>query len=114
MVEVDHVVDARRPQGVALQVQRTGSRRSSRRGRSLAEVGPVRPAQREADLLARRWRTGSARSATGAEDLVRRFVGRTRTILPATTTIEWLCADALVDAERRIEARIAPSGVLAP
>ena len=59
-------------------------------------------------------RTGSARSATGAEDLVRRFVGRTRTILPATTTIEWFCADALVDAERRIEARIAPSGVLAP
>ena len=30
---------------------------------------------------------------------------RTRTILPATTTIERLCADALVDAERRIEGR---------
>ena len=41
---------------------------------------------------------------------IRRFVEacrRTRTILPATTTIERLCADALVDAERRIEARIA-------
>ena len=41
---------------------------------------------------------------------MRRFVEacrRTRTILPATTTIERLCADALVDAERRIEARIA-------
>ncbi len=40
----------------------------------------------------------------------RRFVEacrRTRTILPATTTIERLCADALVDAERRIEGRIA-------
>ena len=41
---------------------------------------------------------------------MRRFVEachRTRTILPATTTIERLCADALVDAERQIEARIA-------
>ena len=41
---------------------------------------------------------------------MRRFVDacrRTRTILPATTTIERLCADALVDAERWIEARIA-------
>ena len=41
---------------------------------------------------------------------MRRFVDdcrRTRTILPATTTIERLCADALVDAERRIETRIA-------
>ena len=48
--------------------------------------------------------------AQSNEDLVRRFVEacrRTRTILPATTTIERLCADALVDAERRIEARIA-------
>ena len=34
MVEVDRVVDASGPQGVALQVQRLGSRRSSRRGRS--------------------------------------------------------------------------------
>ena len=44
------------------------------------------------------------------EDLVRRFIEacrHTRTILPATTTIERICADALVDAERRIEARIA-------
>ena len=41
---------------------------------------------------------------------MRRFVEAcryTRTILPATTTIERICADALVDAERRIEARIA-------
>ena len=39
---------------------------------------------------------------------MRRFVEacrHTRTILPATTTIERICADALVDAERRIEAR---------
>ena len=51
-----------------------------------------------------------AEQARSNEDLVRRFVDacrRTRTILPATTTIERLCADALVDAERRIEARIA-------
>ena len=51
-----------------------------------------------------------AEQAQSNEDLVRRFVEAcrgTRTILPATTTIERLCADALVDAERRIEARIA-------
>ena len=51
-----------------------------------------------------------AEQAQSNEDLVRRFVEvcrGTRTILPATTTIERLCADALVDAERRIEARIA-------
>ena len=51
-----------------------------------------------------------AEQAQSNEDLVRRFLEacrRTRTILPATTTIERLCADALVDAERRIEARIA-------
>ena len=51
-----------------------------------------------------------APQAQSNEDLVRRFVEacrRTRTILPATTTIERLCADALVDAERQIEARIA-------
>ena len=51
-----------------------------------------------------------AEQAQSNEDLVRRFVDAcrdTRTILPATTTIERLCADALVDAERRIEARIA-------
>ena len=48
--------------------------------------------------------------AQSNEDLVRRFVEayrHTRTILPATTTIERICADALVDAERRREARIA-------
>ncbi len=51
-----------------------------------------------------------AEQAQSNEDLVRGFVEAcrdTRTILPATTTIERLCADALVDAERRIEARIA-------
>ena len=48
--------------------------------------------------------------ARSNEDLARRFVDacrQTRTILPTTTTIERLCADALVDAERRIETRIA-------
>ena len=46
-----------------------------------------------------RTRTWSAGSVEACRD--------TRTILPATTTIERLCAAALVDAERRIEARIA-------
>ena len=60
--------------------------------------------------------TGSAKkwSRRGRnEDLVRRFVDasrRTRAILPATTGIERLCVDALVGAERRIEARIARPG----
>ena len=51
--------------------------------------------------------TGSAKKRNGrsrTKDLVRRFVEacrRTRTILPARTTIERLCADALlVDGER--------------
>ncbi len=44
------------------------------------------------------------------EDLAHRFIVRCRetsTILPAVSTIERLCADALVAAERRIETRIA-------
>lgn len=48
--------------------------------------------------------------AVSNEDIARRFVAecrRTRTVLPATSTIERLCAAALVDAERRIETRIA-------
>ena len=51
-----------------------------------------------------------AQRARSNEDLVRRFIDacrRTRTILPTTTTIERLCADALVEAERQIEAHIA-------
>ena len=54
--------------------------------------------------------TQKAPLARSNEDLARRLVDvcrRTRTILPATTTIKRLCADALVDSERRIEARIA-------
>ena len=69
------------------------------------DSGPSRAARRASSA------TGSAKKRHQSnEDLVRRFVEacrRTRTILPATTTIERLCADALVDAERRIEARIA-------
>ena len=56
------------------------------------------------------WLAGQAELARSNEDLARRFVDqcrRSQTILPAISTIERLCADALVDAERRIEARIA-------
>ena len=70
----------------------------------IAVDGPVNPVERLRE---------EAPQAQSNEDLVRRFVEacrRTRTILPATTTIERLCADALVDAERRIEARIARAG----
>ena len=56
------------------------------------------------------WLAGQAEQARSNEDLARRFVDqccRSQTIVPAISTIERLCADALVDAERRIEARIA-------
>ncbi len=51
-----------------------------------------------------------AEDARSNEDLAHRFIVRCRetsTILPAVSTIERLCADALVAAERRIETRIA-------
>ena len=56
------------------------------------------------------WLDGQAEGARSNEDLARRLVGecrRTLTVLPATTTVERLCADALVAAERRVEERIA-------
>ena len=56
------------------------------------------------------WLREEAPLARSNEDLARRFVDacrRTRTILPTTTTIERLCADAMVNAERQIEVRIA-------
>jgi TnpA family transposase len=56
------------------------------------------------------WLSDQAGLATSNEDIVRRLVDecrRTLTILPAMSTIERLCADALVAAERQIETRIA-------
>ncbi|MFN9090146.1 MAG: Tn3 family transposase [Alphaproteobacteria bacterium] len=56
------------------------------------------------------WLDDVAETARSNEDLARRFVEQcraTRTILPGVTIVERLCADALVAAERRIEARIA-------
>jgi TnpA family transposase len=56
------------------------------------------------------WLDDVAETARSNEDLARRFVEQcraTRTILPGVTIIERLCADALVAAERRIEARVA-------
>lgn len=58
----------------------------------------------------RAWLQSEAELAISNEDLARRFVGRCRatcTVLPAISTIERLCADALVEADRKIEARIA-------
>ena len=58
----------------------------------------------------REWIAREAEAATSNEDLARRFVAecrRTRTILPGSSTIERLCADSLVEAERRIEDLIA-------
>lgn len=54
----------------------------------------------------REWLFAEAEQARSNDDLARRFIARCRdtmTILPAITTIERLCADALVSAERRIE-----------
>ena len=56
------------------------------------------------------WIEKEAETARSNEDLARRFVEQcrtTQTILPGITVIERLCADALVAAERRIDARIA-------
>ncbi|WP_433850758.1 Tn3 family transposase [Brucella pseudogrignonensis] len=58
----------------------------------------------------RDWLFEQAEDARSNEDLAQRFVMQCRntmTILPAVTTIERLCADALVASERRIETRIA-------
>lgn len=58
----------------------------------------------------RDWLFDQAEDARSNEDLAQRFVARCRetsTILPAVSTIERLCADALVAAERRVETRIA-------
>ena len=55
------------------------------------------------------WLASEAETAISNEYLARRFVEecrRTMTILPSISTIERLCADALVAAERRIETRI--------
>jgi hypothetical protein len=55
------------------------------------------------------WLGTVAEAAFSNEDLARRFVAecrRTQTILPGVSVIERLCADALVAAERKIEARI--------
>ena len=55
------------------------------------------------------WLEREAETARSNEDLARRFVEecrRTQTILPGISVIERLCADALVAAERRIDARI--------
>lgn len=56
------------------------------------------------------WLEDAAEMSRSNEDLARRFVEQcraTRTILPGITIIERLCADALVAAERRVDARIA-------
>lgn len=56
------------------------------------------------------WLEDAAETARSNEDLARRFVEQcraTQTILPGVTVIERLCADALVAAERRVDARIA-------
>ncbi len=56
------------------------------------------------------WLESKAETARSNEDLARRFVEQcrtTQTILPGVTVIERLCADALVAAERRVDARIA-------
>ncbi len=56
------------------------------------------------------WLDQQAEDARSNEGLARQFISecrRTQTILPAITTIERLCADTLVAAERRLEVRIA-------
>lgn len=59
------------------------------------------------DLTA--WLQNEAETAKSNEDLARKFIEecrRSQIIVPATSSVERLCADALVEAERRIETRI--------
>lgn len=68
------------------------------------------PGQGASARAFRDWLFAEAEQARSNDDLARRFIARCRdtmTILPAITTIERLCADALVAAERGIEKRIA-------
>ncbi|WP_452101246.1 DUF4158 domain-containing protein, partial [Brucella gallinifaecis] len=89
-----------------------GARRQTRYQHSteLQDIYGYRPFD---DIIRRemgRWIGEAAENASSNEDLACRFVKKCRhnkIILPAVTTIERLCADALVDSERRIEARIA-------
>ena len=56
------------------------------------------------------WLEDTAETSRSNEDLARGFAEQcraTQTILPGITVIERLCADALVAAERRVDARIA-------
>lgn len=57
----------------------------------------------------KQWLEGQAEQARSNEDLAKRFVKecrRLQIIVPAVSSVERLCADALVSAEQRIEARI--------
>ena len=68
------------------------------------------PGQGASARAFRDWLLIEAEQARSNDDLARRFIARcrdTKTILPAITTIERLCADALVAAERRIDKQIA-------
>ena len=76
----------------------------------LQEIYGFRPFEENVRREMVRWIGETAENALSNEDLACRFVKECRhnkIILPAVTTIERLCADALVDAERRIEVRIA-------
>ena len=55
------------------------------------------------------WLEGQAEASRSNQDLAHRFVEecrRSETVLPGISVVERLCADTLVEAERRIEARI--------
>ena len=72
------------------------------------DSGPSRAARRvSSGTGSAKKRHGRSRTRTWCAGSSRPVGRHTRTILPATTTTERICADALVDAERRVEARIA-------
>ena len=72
-------------------------------GAACTDSGPSRAARRmSSGTGAAKKRHGRSRTRTWCAGSSRPAVTR-ETILPATTTIERICADALVDAERRID-----------
>ncbi len=74
-----------------------------------AKFTATRPSRAVVPVICGSGLSAEAEDARSNEDLAHRFIVRCRetsTILPAVSTIERLCADALVAAERRIETRI--------
>ena len=121
--ERNAVADAPSGPSLAEDLGRSPMSWPERRGRRTVRPKPVREAwSTGAEVAGAPWQTrrpppaggGACADSSPWARTTYRSRGRSAsretvsgTILPATTTVERLCADALVDAERRTEARVA-------